>query len=155
MQSTKAIGTGRVGLRQSPPQKGGQQFGIQPQNSSSFSTVNHYQQQQQPLPHQQYQPEVQLLHQQQHQQHPHQQQQHYQQQYQNQYYDMDASALPIIAAEPISPRPFFDGRPNLQDRLQRHRQPITAADPTGNSRNNVFDAANNCQDSSSPVAVGY
>lgn len=128
VQSTKAIGTGRVGLRHSPPQKGGQQsFALQ-----NNTALNHYQS----AP-----PSADT----------HQHNYHQQYQYQNQFYDLDGAGASVLAPISPPPRPFFDGRPNLQDRLQRHRQPNnnnTAVTPAATTNNGS-------QDSSAPIAVGY
>lgn len=119
VQSTRAIGTGRVGPRQTPHKN---PFTVQ--QKDSFPTVNHFQHQQQQL-----------------------EQQHMGQI--DQYYDV--ISVPSIVS-PISPRPF-DGRPNLHERLNRHRQPIPSKqdyDATTGNNNNNSQASE-----TAPIAVSY
>lgn len=113
MQSTRAIGTGRVGPRQSS-----QKNPFAAQQKDNFPMVNHFQQQQQ----------EQSIGQ------------------TDQYYDV------INVPAVIPPRPFFDGRPNLHDRLNRHRQPMPS------KPENTYDATvnnNNQASENASIAVSY
>lgn len=144
VQSNRAIGTGRVGPRQTAFQP---TYPSAQQELEHFPTVNHFNQQ--PPPQQPIVPNTPYYYQQpppQFQQQP----QSFQTQniHQATHYAAPETILYDNPPRVQLSRPLNDARPNLQDRLARHRQPMA------NNANGV--TPDNLQPSDiGQIAVGY